>query len=223
MASAETRMPAAGNPGRERILERVRAALKAPTHPPAAAQPRPVFAPVGDELERFQAECLANKTELILATDEVAAAAAIESVLDSLPAGEIFLQDSPQLRALAASFMMPRDERWSSQGAPSEASQATISECELLVALTGSIVVSSSCGGRGASIVAPCHIVVAKLEQLVPDLETALARVRERGLGEKNSFVGLITGSSRTADIEKILVLGAHGPRRLVLVLQTGG
>jgi L-lactate dehydrogenase complex protein LldG len=54
-------------------------------------------------------------------------------------------------------------------------------------------------------------------------LEAALARVREKGLDANNSFVGLITGSSRTADIEKILVLGAHGPRRLVLVLQAGG
>jgi len=223
MASAETGMPGADNPSRERILQRVRNGLKSPAHQPPPAPPRPVFAPVGDALERFQAECLANKTELILATDEVAAAAAIESVLDSLPSGEVFVQDSPQLRGVARSFIMPRTLRWSSEGRPSESSEATISGCELLVALTGSIVVSSACGGRGASIVAPCHIVVGRLEQLVPDLETALAQVRERGLGSKNSFVGLITGSSRTADIEKILVLGAHGPRRLVLVLQTGG
>lgn len=223
MASAEPHLPGTENPARQRILERVRNALKTPAHQPLATAARPVFAPVTDLLERFQAECLANNTELILATDEVATAAAIESVLDSLPGGEIFVQDSPWLRSVTRSFMMPRNERWSSEGPPSESSQATISECELLVALTGSIVVSSSCGGRGASIVAPCHIVVARLEQLVPDLETALARVRELGLGQKNSFVGLITGSSRTADIEKILVLGAHGPRRLVLVLQTGG
>ncbi|HVP44440.1 MAG TPA: LUD domain-containing protein [Terriglobales bacterium] len=222
MASAETHSPAADHAGRERILERVRNALQAPAHQPPPTPAQPVFAPVTDPLERFQAECLANNTELILSTDEVATAAAIESVLDSLPAGEVFLQDSPWLRSVSRSFMVPRNERWSSEGAPSEGSEATVTECELLVALTGSIVVSSACGGRGASIVAPCHIVVARLEQLVPDLETALARVHEMGLDAKNSFVGLITGSSRTADIEKILVLGAHGPRRLVLVVQTG-
>ena len=223
MASAESRMPVAENPGRERILERVRQALKSPAPEPPAVPARPIFTPVADALERLQAECLANKTELILATDEVATAAALESVLDSLPAGEVFMQDSPPLRAVAKSFLMPRQLRWSSQGAPSESSQATISGCELLIALTGSIVVSSACGGRGASIVAPCHIVVAGLEQLLPDLESAMARVDQLGLCARNSFVGLITGSSRTADIEKILVLGAHGPRRLVLVLQTGG
>ena len=64
--------------------------------------------------------------------------------------------------------------------------------------------------------------MLAKLDQLVPDLESAFTRVRERNIQFQNSFVGLITGSSRTADIEKILVQGAHGPRRLVVVLQTG-
>jgi len=215
-------MASAENPSRERILARVRSAVGTPAPPPSSAPRRPFFASVTDALERFERECEANKTELILASDEVASAAAVESVLDSLPQGEVFVQDAPQLRGIAKSFLTARNLRWSSQGAPSEASEATISGCELLVALTGSIVVSAGCGGRGASVVAPCHIVVARLEQLVPDLETALARVRERGIDSRNSFVGLITGSSRTADIEKILVLGAHGPRRLVLVLQTG-
>jgi L-lactate dehydrogenase complex protein LldG len=220
MASAEKQMDAVANPSRERILQRVRNALKSPAHLPVQGEARPVFAPIADIFERFQAECLANKTELIVATDEVAAAAAVESVLDSLPAGEIFAHDSAELRSMTKPWVAPRQMRWSSEGAPSESSQATISGCELLVALTGSIVVTSSCGGRGASIVAPCHIVVGKISQLVPDLEAALAQVRARGLDAKNSFVGLITGSSRTADIEKILVLGAHGPRRLVLVLR---
>ncbi len=223
MAAPDNRTTAVENPGRERILARVRKALEHAAPAPPAVPPRPFFAPVTDPLERFRQECEANKTELIVATDAVAVAAALESVLDSLPAGEIFMQDSARLREAARSFVTARDLRWSSQGAPGEGSQATVSECELLVALTGSILVSASCGGRGASVVAPCHVVVARLAQLVPDLETALARVREKGLDAQDSFVGLITGSSRTADIEKILVLGAHGPRRLVLVLETGG
>ncbi len=222
MAAPDNRMTVVENPGRERILARIRKALEqaAPAAPPVPA--RPFFAPVTDPLDRFRQECEANKTELVLATDAVAVAAAIESILDSLPAGEIFVQDTARLREAARFFVTPRELRWSSQGAPNEASQATVSECELLVALTGSIVVSAACGGRGASVVAPCHVVVARREQLVPDLETALAQVRQRAVDAHNSFVGLITGSSRTADIEKILVLGAHGPRRLVLVLQTG-
>ncbi|HMK31565.1 MAG TPA: LUD domain-containing protein, partial [Terriglobales bacterium] len=113
------------------------------------------------------------------------------------------------------------DVTWSSQGPPAEACQATVTQAEALVAMTGSILVSSlGCGGRGSSVVAPCHIVVARVQQLVPTIEQALALVKERGLPARSSFVGLITGCSRTADIEKLLVIGAHGPRRLAVVLQ---
>ena len=109
---------------------------------------------------------------------------------------------------------------WSSAGPPPESAQATISLCEALIAQTGSIFVSSACGGRGASIVAPVHIVYATLDQLVPDLETTLLAATRNQTLSRSSFAGVISGSSRTADIEKILVQGAHGPRRLVVILQ---
>ena len=80
--------------------------------------------------------------------------------------------------------------------------------------------VSAACGGRGASVVAPVHIVLATIGQLVPTLNEAFARIRERETAAQNSYLCLITGSSRTADIEKILVMGAHGPRRLVVILE---
>jgi L-lactate dehydrogenase complex protein LldG len=92
---------------------------------------------------------------------------------------------------------------------------------EALIAQTGSILVSASCGGRGASVVAPCHIVYATTAQLVPDLANALSRAWNDRMLDRNSFACVISGSSRTADIEKILVQGAHGPRRLVVILQT--
>lgn len=209
------------NPSRDRILGSIRRALREATDPPSAGEAKPVFAPVTAPLERFVAECEANKTELILAADAAAVGSAVRSVLASLPPGEIFLQDAPEFRRLSESLADGRSLRWSSEGGPSESAQATLSLAEFLVALTGSILVSASCGGRGASVVAPCHIVLARVDQLVPDLETAFAAVRARGIQFHNSFLGLITGSSRTADIEKILVQGAHGPRRLVVILQT--
>jgi L-lactate dehydrogenase complex protein LldG len=110
--------------------------------------------------------------------------------------------------------------RWSSQGAPLESSQATITLADALIAQTGSIFVSASCGGRGASVVAPVHIVMARQAQLVPDLETALRNATADGRLENNSYACIISGSSRTADIEKILVQGAHGPVRLVVIVE---
>jgi len=71
-------------------------------------------------------------------------------------------------------------------------------------------------------VIAPCHIVYATTAQLVPDLAAALDRVSQEGMLDRNSFACVISGSSRTADIEKILVQGAHGPRRLVVILQAG-
>ena len=100
------------------------------------------------------------------------------------------------LRRMSSAWQDGRPIRWSSEGAPHEASQATITQAEALVALTGSVLVSSSCGGRGATVVAPVHIVVATFDQLVPDLEAMFARIREREIHLRNSYVCLITGSS---------------------------
>ncbi len=213
------------NPGRERILTRIRAALRkpAPMHVASGSQ-RTVFAPVTDALARFEKECAGNHTELVVTPDMNAAGAAVASMLASLPAGEVFVQDAPALRHMASAWPEGSALHWSHAAlaggeGPAETSQATITLAETLVAQTGSVFVSAVCGGRGASIVAPVHIVVAGIEQLVPDLDAAFARLLERGAPAQNSFLCLITGSSRTSDIEKIMVLGAHGPRRLVVVL----
>jgi L-lactate dehydrogenase complex protein LldG len=212
---------ATNNPGRERILERIRAGLRAPV---ALAVEEPtgttIFEPVTNPAERFQQEAKANLIECLMTTDSAGSAQQLAQVLDSLPPGEIFVQDAPALRRLIEMSGSKRPVRWSSQGGPAEASQATITLVEALIAQTGSILVSAGCGGRGASVVAPCHIAFATLEQLVPDLETALGNASRQGILEKNSFACVISGSSRTADIEKILVQGAHGPRRLVVIVE---
>jgi L-lactate dehydrogenase complex protein LldG len=212
------------NPGRARILGRIKQALKTPATMHASPEPivasRPIFAPIPDALDRFHRECAGNSTELIVTEDSRTTGAALERVLASLPAGEIFAQDAPELRQLSAALHGRENVRWSSAGGPHENSQATITLAEVLVAQTGSVMVSSACGERGASIVAPVHVVVAKASQLAPTLDEAFARIRERETAAKNSYLCLITGSSRTADIEKILVMGAHGPRRLVVILE---
>ena len=211
----------AENPSRARILERIRTALRTPAARPAGPADRKIFAPVTDMLDRFQKECAANITECVVTPDMRASARAVADVLAALPPGEIFVQDSSALRRLATEWQDGRKIQWSSEGGPRESAQATMTAAEALVALTGSVLVSAACGGRGASVVAPVHIVIASRDQLVPDLEAAFARMRERNTAFQNSYVCLITGSSRTADIEKILIMGAHGPRRLIVVLQT--
>jgi len=233
----QTEMTQSENSSRERILERIRTGLRTVIPEPAAlasdrAIVEPVilepviFEPISNPLERFQQECVSNLMECALTADPAASARQLSEVLQSLPAGEIFVQDDPSLRRLVGmttDLTAPcRAIRWSSQGAPAEASQATVTLAEALIAQTGSILVTASCGGRGASVIAPCHIVYATTAQLVPDLAVALGRASQERILDRNSFACVISGSSRTADIEKILVQGAHGPRRLVVILENG-
>jgi len=101
-----------------------------------------------------------------------------------------------------------------------EGCDAGITLCDALVAQTGSILVSSAtCGGRALSIVPHVHIVVASANQVVPTVGDALTATKERYQGRMPSMVGFITGPSRTGDIERILVLGAHGPKELFVVI----
>ncbi len=95
-----------------------------------------------------------------------------------------------------------------------------ITKCEALVARTGSVLISSrQTGGRRLSIYPPVHIVVAFASQLVYNVQEGLALIRGKYNEEEvfPSMISLVTGPSRTADIEKTLVLGAHGPKEIIL------
>ncbi len=100
-----------------------------------------------------------------------------------------------------------------------EKCDAGVTECDALVAQTGSVLVTArSAGGRALSVLPPHHIVLARREQMVPDLPAAIALLEEKYAGGYPSFIGFITGPSRTGDIERILVLGAHGPKKLTIL-----
>jgi L-lactate dehydrogenase complex protein LldG len=95
-----------------------------------------------------------------------------------------------------------------------------ITSCEHLIARTGSILVSSATeSGRRLSIYPHIHIVIARVSQIVYDISHALAQLRVKYPNKLPSMISLETGPSRTADIEKTLVLGAHGPKELILFL----
>lgn len=100
-----------------------------------------------------------------------------------------------------------------------EKCDAGITECDALVAQTGGVVVTSrSTGGRALSVLPPHHVVIARREQLVADLPAAFALLQQRYAPDYPSMISFITGPSRTGDIERILVLGAHGPKKLTIL-----
>jgi L-lactate dehydrogenase complex protein LldG len=102
----------------------------------------------------------------------------------------------------------------------SEGTEVVISGCEYLVASLGSVLVSSAqAGSRRMFVYPPVHIVVARQSQVVETLETAYSLTIEKYGQQLPSLITVITGPSRTADIEKTLILGAHGPKSLHVII----
>lgn len=101
-----------------------------------------------------------------------------------------------------------------------DTAQTTITLCEFLVARTGSVVISSrQQSGRKAGVYPDNHVIVARTSQLVLHLRDALKEIRTKYKEGIPSQITFVTGPSRTADIEKTLVQGAHGPKEVYLFL----
>lgn len=101
--------------------------------------------------------------------------------------------------------------------------RACVSGVDAAIAESGTLLVLSGAGrGRLASLLPPMHIAVLRADQIVRTLPEAFDRLRERhgdGLWTDRSNVVLITGPSRTADIEQSLTLGVHGPRDVHVIV----
>lgn len=98
--------------------------------------------------------------------------------------------------------------------------EAGLTGCEYLIARFGSIVVSSrGQSGRRMNIFPETHLVLAFTSQIVPDIKDAMVNLRKKYQNALPSMITVITGPSRTADIEKTLVMGAHGPKNLYVFL----
>lgn len=100
---------------------------------------------------------------------------------------------------------------------------ASITTCESLVARTGSMILSAAQqSGRSISVYAPVHICIAHTSQLVYDIKDGLQLIKTKYGANLPSLITLATGPSRTADIEKTLVVGVHGPKEVFCFLIDG-
>lgn len=98
--------------------------------------------------------------------------------------------------------------------------QVGVTRCDFLISRFGSIMVSSGIkSGRRMFVFPETHIVVAATSQIVPELKDALKGMQRKYPENFPSQLSVITGPSRTADIEKTLVMGAHGPRELYVFM----
>lgn len=204
------------------ILNRIQTALRRGARRPTPSAPDHVFTriPSDNLLSRFEKEFTALRGIFYRATDPEAARAWLLQI--SSEHGWKRIATSPECdaakvgRILNAMVLTGEGDC----GKQLDGIDLGITTCECLLAFTGSVVLTSQSGfGRTLSILPPAHLVVARRSQLLADLGEAYRQLHNRHARMWPSMISIITGPSRTADIEKIIVLGAHGPRKLFLLL----
>ena len=199
---------------REAILTRVRAATAGTRVPPAAEMiPRAAGTLTEDPLVRFRRLAKASGSTL----DEAASAAAPGRVA-------AYLKDAGLTHAAVvwpALTALP----WAAAGIAAEARAPRATDAIGItgafcgIAETGTLLLLSAGDSPGAtSLVPETHIALLPRERIVRDFEAAFARVHaERGALPR--ALAFISGPSRTADIEQTIVIGAHGPKRVHIIL----
>jgi len=214
---------------RDRIFARIKEALTHKAHAhhghglPTVAEQRRVMPSVGRTAEEQFALFAKNANDLKATFKLVKDAAELAKELTVMAASEKWQRAATHNGALAQSSAKVLDLPTivTSNGYDKhelERCDVGISECDALIAQTGTVLITSrSAGGRALSCLPPHHVVVARREQLVPDLPAAMALVKQKYGGNYPSMISFITGPSRTGDIERILVLGAHGPKNLTI------
>ncbi len=203
-------------PSKENILKRIREALSHPVDQPFPASEgnQPIYHPPQTDLEVEFAEQF-NKLQgrFIFCLNHQELAFQLSSLIRKQEWDKVYCQEEKIQNLLGGSV----DDRLTKDLG---SCQVAITGCEALVARTGTIVLSSATeSGRTASVFAPIHICIAFTHQLVPDLKDALILIKNRYGNELPSLFTFATGPSRTADIEKTLVVGVHGPGEVFLFL----
>jgi L-lactate dehydrogenase complex protein LldG len=205
------------NTARENILSKIKQALGKPVPVPfpSAITGESVFLPQKQELEIEFAENFSKlEGRFSFCADEQELISQLQTLLDSRKWTKIYSRE-PKLKEIIA------NAGWELTYTDDLAvCDVSITGCESLIARTGSIVMSSAqASGRTVSVYAPVHICIAYTKQLVYDISDGLQQLRE-GYGQQfPSLVTLATGPSRTADIEKTLVVGVHGPKEVFCFL----
>ncbi|HRG81121.1 MAG TPA: lactate utilization protein [Chitinophagaceae bacterium] len=205
------------SPSKENILKRIRKALSqsTPLPFPQSEGNQPVFHPLEQEPEvEFAEQFTKLQGKFIYCINQQELAFQLTSLIKKQDWHKVYCQDDKLVARVAGQLA---DRLVKTDLAHCDVS---ITGCEYLVARTGSIVMSAADpGGRAASVYAPIHICIAYTNQLVYDIRDALQAAKEKYGQQLPSLITLATGPSRTADIEKTLVVGVHGPKEVYLFL----
>lgn len=200
---------------RDHVLHKIRTALGRSAGQSVPPPPAPVLTPPAPDLagriESFGHALEALAARLHVAESPGSGRAIVETILAGRSAA---LSRSP----LLAELDLPGDRSWTDAREVAAAVDAGITAADYGLADTGTLVVfASETEGRLLSLLPPVHIAVLAKGRLLTGLDE-LFLLRPQPLADSSAMV-LITGPSRTADIELILVRGVHGPGELHVIL----
>jgi len=175
----------------------------------------PIYHPLNESLSqefKTNLELIGGQVILIKSKSEIADQ--IKQICKEKDKDKIFCTDPKLQEILSGSIGIDSDEN-SFLGL-----NIGVTGCELLIAHLGSVIISSAqISGRRLNVFPETHIVVACQSQLTDYLDSALEKLQNKYKNELPSLITNITGPSRTADIEKTLVMGMHGPKTLIVII----
>lgn len=202
---------------KEKMLKKVRKALlEKRDNPYPHLEDMPLYEPYTDYLEiLFAEQFTAAAGSFIFCENEIQFVEHLLNLAVDRSWHKIYCWE-PKLQEILSTYEYP----FFSTDAQFFEAEVGITLCESLVARNGSILVSNSEGaGRRLSIYPHTHIVLAYTSQLVLDLKDGFKLLKAKYGDTLPTMISCVTGPSRTADIEKTLVLGAHGPKEMFVFL----
>jgi L-lactate dehydrogenase complex protein LldG len=198
------------SPAKENILKRIRQALSnpAPLPFPQSEGNNSVFFPPPDDLGVvFAEEFVHLQGKFAFCTDENDMLQQVQQLITAKEWTKVFCSENKWNNVFSNTISL-------------SSCDVSVTGCELLVARTGTVVMSAAQqSGRTVSVYAPVHICIAYTNQLVYDIKDALQLLKEKYSGNIPSLITFASGPSRTADIEKTLVTGVHGPKEVYCFL----
>ncbi len=204
---------------REEILGRLKRITRPEAVPPAW-QSRRQYADLADA---FTKALISVKGEVIRAKNLEEALRQLGSLLEDLQARQVVANDEPPLSDIDLSNRWPSLD-WHIVGRTSgdlrafcASADVGLSSASAALAETGSVVIESGAGrSRLSTLLPPVHIALVSTAVLTPDIITW--SVARQGTALPANLT-LVSGPSKTADIEQTLTIGVHGPKRFIVIL----
>ena len=205
------------SPAKENILKKIRKALSqsTPIPFPQSEGATSVFQPSTQELEvQFAEEFTHLQGRFVFCANHQELVSHLNMLVQKMDWKKIFCRDEGLKKMLAQNNFTQFHDVDLGQ------CDVSVTGCEALVARTGSMVLSAAQPiGRTVSVYAPVHICIAYTSQVVYDIKDALQMLKEKYGSALPSMITFATGPSGTADIEKTLVVGVHGPKEVFCLL----